>query len=985
MLSSSVRQAPTSAVGIAAAGQGAATGAGTGGGGTNLTATHRPRKHSQGFFEPSLGSAGGNSSTNPTNAISTSGAMASAARTSNSSNATSRTTSPTVTTGAHTISLSASHDLAASKAAAKAAMHVQQPQLARQRSQTIPFHEQQIGSVTSSTGGGQLSPSFSSTGFGSGLGGGSGSISGTSGGVGMGLGFGFGSSNPAGPYSNGVVGGHRVAAASAATAAYPKSALSNHNAMNRGASPSFDTEQKAPAKEKSKMKLFSKPKAISISRDKDADKKHPPQPSPNKAAIYGAPPNSARLLNSSTLSLVDSVTSGASSVYALANSSTSTLVPAERVMSGEKDKDKEKKHHFLSRQKNKLKDKDKDDHHHLPLSSASSISKPTDPNDPQPLYSFTVPVSPGHSSTFTKSVSGFDLRHGGRALRERKREERAGSALAALPSSSTFLGDSGREREYSISQDRGDWGSIATVTQPMHNSMTASTSAPAPDQLSQATLASLGQTFGLAGLTPDDAWPLLKARLLHVFEGEDPRPPIEDFNGLVSVHIRRCIQRRAPDVLLDDFCDLLHTGFVSLDHALQPVPVERLVPHLVEMWHIVYGTIFPFLQAVFLPLELEFKGRGPLMSPREAAEFWDGVRGSLDMSYPSTANNTAEKDTNDENTKTASSNDADDDDDELLDVRRIALATFRDCVILPRHDTLMAIFSHLSLENVVGAYLDQAGDSSLPSQTPLSSLTSASTINLNQSNTASSSAGVEPALASYSSQTSTLLDSAASLGARSRATSNTSAGSFHSAQSQSVPHASQMQGYLPPIPTLPAMPGQQVQLQNQYQPGFLQGQYSYQHGQYQQQATPIDSTHITNTVGRMLQCISVLASVRGGAGVPFGSSGAGAGAGAGGSVGGTGGITNAQHEHDDRQAKMELLAKELKHNWLGRGRTGRQRRGFIGGRGRVEGLMVGAGAGAGAVSGGASASRGLGSGVAPAAVKVGGGGGGAGIGGAGWV
>lgn len=47
----------------------------------------------------------------------------------------------------------------------------------------------------------------------------------------------------------------------------------------------------------------------------------------------------------------------------------------------------------------------------------------------------------------------------------------------------------------------------------------------------------------------------------------------------------------------------------------------------------------------------------------------------------------------------------------------------------------------------------------------------------------------------------------------------------------------------------------------------------------------------------MLQCVSVLASVQTG---------------------------------DELQEKIELLSKALKHNWLGRGRTGRDRRGFVG-------------------------------------------------------
>ena len=841
------------------------------------------------------------------------------------------------------------------------------------------------------TGSGQpLSPTFITGDIGSSGGaGGAGSISNT-GSVGAGL------------YKNATLGGHRVTAASAATAAYPKSALglgsvssaTGPSLAERGASPTFDGMDLKPAKEKSKKKLFSKPKTISISRDKDGDKKAPPQPSPNKSITTYGIPNSARALNSSTLSLVDSVTSGASSIYTMAsNASTSTLVPAERVPTNEKEKDKEKKHHFLSRQKHKL--RDKDDHHHLPLSSANSTSKPTDPNDPQPLYSFAVPVSPGHSSTFTKSVSGLDLRHGGRALRERKREERAGSsALAALPSNTSLLGDTIRERELSVSQDsKGDWSSIVTITPQqsqqqsqvqqqqggLGSSISGSTSSQVPEQLSPAVLASLGQTFGLPGLQPDDAWPLLKARLLLVFEGEDPRPPLEDFNGLVSVHIRRCIQRRAPDLLLEDFCDLLHTGFVSLDHMLHHVPDERLVPHLVEMWLVVYGTIFPFLQAVFLPLDLEFKGRGPLMSAREAAEFWEGVR--PEQAGLISAGN--------DNYNVGSSNN---NNENLLDVRRLALTAFRDCVILPRYDTLMAIFSRLSLENVLGGGIGSNSTVTSPDWQHQSQAQSQATLHNH------GEAVVEPALASYSSQTSTLLDSAASLGARSRATSNTSAGSFHSVHSQpQQSQQQQQQQQLPPIPALPSAPTttsaitgisnlassnpsttstttspflslrhqntantSHPPLTSNPAPMFLSSSAAPAASSSTSANLPIDSTHLTNTVGRMLQCVSVLASVHDG----YTTSSANADSNSKTTVFNTSTASSAndntknnndgnatETHHDDRQAKMERLAKELKHNWLGRGRTGRQRRGIIGGRGRIGSLGVG-GSGYGSATGG---------------------------------
>lgn len=73
------------------------------------------------------------------------------------------------------------------------------------------------------------------------------------------------------------------------------------------------------------------------------------------------------------------------------------------------------------------------------------------------------------------------------------------------------------------------------------------------------------------------------------------------------------------------------------------------------------------------------------------------------------------------------------------------------------------------------------------------------------------------------------------------------------------------------------------------------------------------SKQLTETVGRMLQCMSVLASV---------------------GVGGGG--------NESSQRKMEELTRGLKLNWLGRGRMGRDRRGLVGAR-----VTLGAGSGGG--------------------------------------
>ena len=580
-----------------------------------------------------------------------------------------------------------------------------------------------------------------------------------------------GPGTPTQQYYNGLVGGNTAAATTAANAAFPRTPQ---------LSPGLTTFQ-APAEkehklktERSKIKLFSKPKQLGISINKEADHKDRPLPSPNKMGPSGSS-GLSKLINPSVTSLADlMVTGGTSSIYSTNNTSTSTLVP----INYEKEKEKEKahKHHFLSRQKNKL--RDKMDDHSLPLSSASSNSKPLDPSAPQSLYSF-APASPGPTATsFAKSVSGLDLRHGGRALREKKKEEKA----AAIP-------------PFDVKRPEADPFTNLSTSAPGNASFGTTYPTEMP---SQSTL----QGFGLNNMTPEDAWDFLKAKILIVFEGEELRTPVEDLNRLVSINIQRCVTKRLPTMIIDDLRDMLQTGFLSLDQSLRGIPDQGLVTQLVNIWLHVFGVVLPYMQAVFLPLDLEFKGHGTILSPQDAAEFWGA---------------------NPDSTENAFGNE--------FDVRRIVLMSYRDNVILPRHDSLKATFSRLRLDSI-NASVNMVNESP----------------NLN--GRPGTAASLDPALASYNSQGSTLLGDTA--GARSRATSNLS-----------TPD-------LPPFAPSPA--------RRQMQP---------------------DSSQVTETVGRMLQCVSVLASVQ---------------------------------SADDAQVKMEDLAKTLKLNWLGRGRTGRNRRGFVGSR-----------------------------------------------------
>ncbi|KAK2745678.1 hypothetical protein FQN57_003574 [Myotisia sp. PD_48] len=711
---------------------------------------HRPRQHSQGFFEPSL---------------------------------------PTASQGSNA-------PISASRIAAQAAMQHQYPpgQHTRNRSQTIP--PGQDGAIANRHGmrdtpspiptTGQKPPIVAPT--------------------------------PQN-YQNGVVGGRSLAAATAANIVFPRTPILPPIIPSKPIErPEPPPKQKS---EKSKMKLFSKPKHIGISREKDSDK-NKPMPSPNKltrSGVHGL----SRIVNPSTTSLNESAFANNGSMYSLANSSVATVVPAERPsFDRDKEKDKEKhKHHFLSRQKLKL--KDKDDHFHLPLSSANSNSRPLDPNAPQSLYSFT-PSSPSGPS-FGKSMSGLDLRHGGRALREKKKEEKANAAAAAAAHDAMM-----REAEIHTERSGGVLGAGSSVT--LGPSPIGSTAGIL--QGNDAAIREVLQQFGLQNMTAEDAWDFLKAKLIVLFEGEDIRIALEDLNKLVSIHLHRCIQKQNPSEILEDLRDFLKTGFASLNHSIRHIPDEALVPHLVNLWIFTFGTILPFLQAVFLPLDLEFKGRGSIMNLREAREFWGAPPNNKDP--------------------TASAGDE-------LDVRNVVLISFRDAVILNRYELLKATFSRLSLEKI-NANINGPLSASIGSGKSGSRPSTSSAMHDHEYGSHNSQSSFLNASSSLSS------DSAGVSLSRARAISNTSS------NPEQYLYQSSFSSFSPP------------------QASMISQHYAAKHA-----PMPIDPSHVTEIAGRMLQCICVLASVQ---------------------------------TDDDAQKMVEELSKTLKHNWLGRGRTGRDRRGFVG-------------------------------------------------------
>lgn len=386
--------------------------------------------------------------------------------------------------------------LSASQIAAQAAM---QHTHSRQRSQTVPTQHTNTDSGSNSSGsrrpsraGGPTSPPLLSLTEASGP-----------------RESGFGGQ----VYHNGLLaGGHQSAAQTAANVVFPKS-----SASSPGLPPSdhdqhrMQTDKPISKESKSKVKLFSRPGKIGISKDKEASRGA--LPSPSKMASYTL--QSLQRGNFSTNSLTDSMSSAAS-MYSMANSSSATIRATDPQSNEKETRDKEKhKHHFLSRQKHKLSSKDE---HHLPLSSAASNSRPADPSAPSSLYNFNLPPSPGPSTTsFAKSMSGLDLRHGGRALREKKKEEKS---------------DALRESELSY-QNSNEWPGPSSLGSGA-GSYLGSAGGGYPSSIYGGEAHQELGKYGLNGMTSDDAWPFLRAKLLIIFEGEDLRLPVEDFNRLVT-------------------------------------------------------------------------------------------------------------------------------------------------------------------------------------------------------------------------------------------------------------------------------------------------------------------------------------------------------------------------------------------------------------------------------------------------------------------
>ncbi|KAF9529288.1 HbrB-like-domain-containing protein [Crepidotus variabilis] len=204
-------------------------------------------------------------------------------------------------------------------------------------------------------------------------------------------------------------------------------------------------------------------------------------------------------------------------------------------------------------------------------------------------------------------------------------------------------------------------------------------STPSGTSLSMPTQSGMSQSTSSLNSTTDP-WGALHVHVLPLFNGEPLRIPIEDLNVLVKRHIQSVVSSapsKALATLENDASELIAQGMVTLNAKLKGIEDEKLVARVVEIWGFFWDQVLTYLEGVLLPLQtdalLSSLYRNP--KPQRATS---PERPSLSKSTSSSMSSTSLY---------------------HIDVRSVALKSFRDRVILPPFQRLYTRLSILGRQN----------------------------------------------------------------------------------------------------------------------------------------------------------------------------------------------------------------------------------------------------------------------------------------------
>ncbi|KAF8070291.1 HbrB-like-domain-containing protein [Lyophyllum atratum] len=191
------------------------------------------------------------------------------------------------------------------------------------------------------------------------------------------------------------------------------------------------------------------------------------------------------------------------------------------------------------------------------------------------------------------------------------------------------------------------------------------TTAPSAASLA---LPAAGTPTNLASTSTSDPWGALHVHVLPLFNGEPLRIPI-DLNVLVKRHIQSVVSSspsKAVGGLEHDASELIASGMVTLNAKLMGIDDEKLVARVVEIWGFFWDQVLTYLEGtLYCP---RFIGRpSPITEPLPQAD-----KGSASSSMGSSSSASH------------------------IDVRSVALRSFRDKVILPLSQRL---YMRLSIPN----------------------------------------------------------------------------------------------------------------------------------------------------------------------------------------------------------------------------------------------------------------------------------------------
>lgn len=129
-------------------------------------------------------------------------------------------------------------------------------------------------------------------------------------------------------------------------------------------------------------------------------------------------------------------------------------------------------------------------------------------------------------------------------------------------------------------------------------------------------------------------WSQLCKRSQPIFKSEWPSIPVEDTNILVKMYFGAHYHSQgSPREIIDRLNDFLCSGLKGAGFGINLSGKYRentqLLRQLAISWHKFITDVLPALEAVFLPLQLEFDGCGAvLQAPEEAQKYWKSLQPS---------------------------------------------------------------------------------------------------------------------------------------------------------------------------------------------------------------------------------------------------------------------------------------------------------------------------------------------------------------------